>query len=83
MFERLIENRERHARLMGEMMRRFGALQGDDVTIGEAMSLERAARRCMSCGAVGDCEQWMEQTQGTAGAERFCPNVELFSSLRR
>jgi hypothetical protein len=81
MFERLIANRERHARLMGEMMQRFGALQGDDVTISEAMSMERAARRCMDCGAVEDCERWMEQTEGTDGAERFCPNAKLFASL--
>ncbi|TCT08408.1 hypothetical protein EDC22_10984 [Tepidamorphus gemmatus] len=81
MFERLMANRERHARLMGEMMRRYGTLQGDTITICEAMSLERAARRCMDCGSVEVCARWMEQTEGTDGAERFCPNAKLFASL--
>lgn len=82
MFDQWVESRERRARLMGEMMHRFGALQHHTPTIGEAMAFERAVRVCMACGAVRECESWMAETEGTAGAERFCPNARLFASLQ-
>jgi len=81
MFERLIRNQERHARLMGEMMRRHGVLEAGDISITGAMELERASRICMGCGTVEECERWMAETTGTEGASAFCPNVRTFTKL--
>ncbi|MEJ8571948.1 DUF6455 family protein [Microbaculum marinum] len=81
MFERLQKNRERHAKLMGEMMRRFGVLESGDMSMTGAVNLERAARTCLGCGSAGDCGRWMAQTDGPAGAEAFCPNARIFAEL--
>lgn len=81
MFERLIRNQDRHAKLMGEMMRRFGALEGDALSMNDALALEGAARRCMGCRSLEECEHWMATTTGTEGAEAFCPNVRLFADM--
>ena len=81
MFDRLIQNRERHAKLMGEMMRRFGVLESDTISMNDAICLEGAARRCMGCRAVEQCERWMTATQGTRGAEAFCPNARTFAAI--
>jgi len=81
MFERFIQNQERHAELMGEMMRRFGVLEGGDISMTGATNLERAARVCMGCRSVAECESWMAQSKGTEGAEAFCPNARIFARL--
>ena len=81
MFQRMIENRERHAVLMGEMMRRFGVLEAGDISMTGAINLERATRACMGCRSVAECERWMAETKGTDGAARFCPNARLFADL--
>ena len=81
MFDRLIKNRERHAKLMGQMMKRFGALDADSLSLNDAINLEGAARRCMGCRSVEECEHWMATTKGTKGAEKFCPNARLFAEM--
>lgn len=81
MFDCLISSQERHARLMGEMMRRFGVLDADSFSLNDAICLEGCARRCMGCRSVEICEQWTASTVGTAGAETFCPNVRTFAKL--
>jgi hypothetical protein len=81
MFERLIQNQERHAELMGEMMRRFGVLEGGDISMTGAINLERATRACMGCRSVAECERWMAATKGSKGAEAFCPNARRFAEL--
>ncbi len=81
MFDRLIENQDRHAKLMGAMMRRFGVLENESLSLNDAMQLEGAARRCMGCRSVETCERWMATTAGRAGAEAFCPNARTFANL--
>jgi pyruvate-formate lyase-activating enzyme len=81
MFDRMISNQERHAKLMGEMMRRFGVLDADSFSLNDAICLEGCARRCMGCRSIETCERWMAAASGTAGAEAFCPNVSTFAKL--
>ncbi len=81
MFDRLMRNQERHAKLMGEMMRRFGVLEAGDISMTGATNLEHAARVCMGCRSVAECENWMATTKGTKGAEAFCPNARKFAAL--
>ncbi len=83
MFDRLIKNQDRHAKLMGEMMRRFGVLDTDQFTQNDALSLGGAARRCMGCRALEQCEPWMETTTGTECADAVCPNARLFAEFSR
>jgi hypothetical protein len=81
MFDRLIKNQDRHAKLMGEMMRRYGVLDADNFSQNDALSLSGAARRCMGCRSLEQCEKWMAETTGTEGSEAFCPNVRTFAGL--
>lgn len=83
MFKRLIRNQERHAKLMGEMMRRFGVLEAGDISMTGAMDLERASRTCMGCGTTVECERWMAETSGSEGAGAFCPNARVFAEMAR
>ena len=81
MFDRLIKNQDRHAKLMGEMMRRFGVLDTDQFSQNDALNLGGAARRCMGCRSLEQCEHWMETTSGTEGADAFCPNARMFADI--
>lgn len=81
MFDRMMKNQERHAKLMGEMMRRFGVLEAGDISMTGAVALESATRACMGCRSLAECEHWMEETSGTEGAGEFCPNVQRFTEL--
>jgi len=81
MFERFYRNQDRHAKLMGEMMQRYGVLQGEAVSQSDAMALGAAARRCMGCQSLEQCEAWMAETTGIEGSEKFCPNARTFTDI--
>jgi hypothetical protein len=81
MFARLMKRLDQQSRLFGEMLRRFTSGTRRDMTMGDAQELTRAITRCRSCGATERCEAWLESSEGTQGADEFCPNAETFRQL--
>ncbi len=81
MFYRLLKRQEQRSRLFGEMMRRFWFDPHRDMTSSEASTLHQAILRCRACGATDRCQTWMDSTEGTEGADQFCPNVRAFRTL--
>jgi hypothetical protein len=81
MFSRILKQEEMHSRLFGEMLRRFSFDSHRDMTMSDAFTLRRAISQCRACGAAERCEAWMASTEGTEGADQFCPNTEAFRQL--
>jgi hypothetical protein len=82
MFERFIARQDQRSRLFGGMFRRSSGDAPRDISISDAPVLARAISRCRACGAVEACETWAATTEGTEGAEQFCPNAQTFKDLR-
>jgi hypothetical protein len=81
MFHRLFKGREQRSLLFGKMLRRFSFNAHRDITSSEAATLNQAISRCRACGATDHCQTWMDSTDGTEGADQFCPNVQAFKEL--
>ena len=81
MFHRLFKGREQRSLLFGQMLRRFSFDAHRDITSSEAATLNQAISRCRVCGATERCQTWMDSTDGTEGADQFCPNVQAFKAL--
>ena len=81
MFHRLLKRQEQRSLLFGEMLRRFWFDAHRDMTMSEALTLNQAILRCRACGATERCQTWMDSTDGTEGADQFCPNVQAFRAL--
>jgi hypothetical protein len=81
MFNRLLEKEEQQSRLFGEMLRRFACETRRDMTMSDAFALRLAISRCRACGATDACEAWVASTDGTEGADQFCPNTQAFRQL--
>jgi hypothetical protein len=78
----IIDRRDQHSRLFGEMMRRFGLCGRDrSFSLTDGLALGRAARVCLDCRAVERCQVWTMAGGPLAEAERFCPNASLFREL--
>jgi hypothetical protein len=81
---RLVETLEKRARSMARMMDRLGLDPARAWTMGSALAMGQAARRCAACGSVEACAAWLDA--GAAGEaeahRRFCPNAGTFERLR-
>ena len=74
----LAENSERRMRTMLESIGLDPALimTGDTGTI-----MKEARRRCRTCASEDRCERWLRREE--EGDNSFCPNSNLFETLRR
>lgn len=82
MFHGILKEHERRSRLFGAMLRRFWFDTRRDMNMCDAAMLSRADSQCRSCTVTDRCEAWMASSEGTEGADHFCPNAAAFSQLR-
>lgn len=71
-----------HGDLQHAMMEKLGVREALIDRPGSAPVMRRAVNRCLSCEAVGDCEQWLESHETADHAPSFCRNSELFERLK-
>lgn len=68
-------------RRMRAMMLKVGLDPDIDLSQDLEDVVQSIRRRCYQCGAVGECEAWLEG--GGKGARDFCPNARVFDILLR
>jgi hypothetical protein len=67
--------------LMSRMIRRLG-LKGA-LSRARPETTTRLITRCRACGALGECEAWLDDETAKHTPPRFCPNRDLFLDLAR
>ena len=68
-------------RRMRAMMLKVGLEPDIDLSADLEDVVQSIRRRCYQCGAVGECETWLER--GRTDAREFCPNARVFDILLR
>ena len=81
MISRMLKRQDQRSRLFGEMLHRFSGDTTRDMTMSDGFTLAKAISRCRNCGATERCEDWVANSEGTEGADEFCPNAETFRQL--
>lgn len=66
---------------MGEMMERVGVAPEAMATLGMRGRTVAAARRCAECNNEAVCRDWLDG-KDPRPAKSFCPNADLFESLK-
>jgi hypothetical protein len=82
-FKRVTDHLDRQSTLMGGMMERLNVdfQAGDGVALGQRLG--RAVRACVSCQNTETCQAWQDaHVDGAAEAPAFCPNADLWTSLK-
>jgi hypothetical protein len=67
---------------MLQMMRRLGVNPGDLVRERQGDAYTEARARCLACVTIGECLSWLDGYISEDEHPGFCPNVELFRSLK-
>jgi hypothetical protein len=74
---------ERRAATLGQMIARLDIDVFSAAECDFGSSLRTAVRRCQRCPQPERCAQWLaDAPDRIAAAPAFCPNRELFASLR-
>ena len=73
----------RHTALMEAMIAKLGVREQLAAKPDVAAVTQRAAMRCVTCGAAKACENWLAQTEAATHAPDFCRNTGLFERLTR
>jgi hypothetical protein len=73
---------ERQAVRMLQMMRRLDVDPGDLIRERQGEAYSEARARCLACLTIGECLRWLDGYNLEGEQPGFCPNVELFLSLK-
>lgn len=80
---KITERMDRQSHLMGGMMERLNVdlHEADGVVLGQRLG--RAIRACIACRSSESCQAWQDaHADGASEAPTFCPNADLWTSLR-
>ena len=72
---------DRDPALMHRMLDRQGVRIADAEDYWTLEQAARAARRCVSCREIDQCQAFLERGE-TAGYEDFCPNAAFIKALK-
>ncbi len=76
------EMSEERPLLLAKVLAFEGVDLGDHVTGAGARQFALAARKCVHCGARGECEAWLAGRYA-GGYEAFCPNAGYVARLKQ
>lgn len=72
---------ERRARRLHDVMRRLDVDPVQLIRLDAGQSYAQARTRCLECRRAERCLAWLDTPAGAA--PEFCPNLELFTSVKK